>query len=93
MSNLNRKQKFLNHSLLLLGGLSGVYTCALLPLFGLKFFLNRSRYNFINIIVLFITNLIQLSLIIISKLNNLHNFINSFRNIEFLFTFLISFML
>jgi len=70
MRNLNRKQKFLNHSLLLLGGLSGVYICSLLSLFGLKFFLNRSRYNFINIIVLFITNLIQLSLIIISKLNN-----------------------
>ena len=70
MINLNHTKKILNHILLLLGGLSGIYTCALLPLFGLKFYLNKTRYNFMNVIILLTTNLLQLILIIYSKLNN-----------------------
>lgn len=70
MKNLNNKTKLLNHILLFLSGLSGVYTCGLLPLFALKFFLDKSRYNFINVIILLTASLSQLSLIIYSKLNN-----------------------
>ena len=69
MINLSRTQKNLNHILLLLGGLSGIYTCALLPLFGLKFYENKTRYNFVNMIILLVTNLLQSILIIHSKLN------------------------
>ena len=67
MINLSCTQKILNHILLLLAGLSGIYTCALLPLFGSKFYVNKTRYNFINLIILLATNLLQSILIIYSK--------------------------
>jgi hypothetical protein len=70
MINLNQKEKIINQALLLLSGLSGVYTCALFPLFGFKFLLERSRYNFINATILFITSTIQFTLILYSKLSN-----------------------
>ena len=70
MINLNQKQKIINQALLLLSGLSGIYTCALFPLFGFKFLLEKTKYNFINAFILFITSLIQFALIFYSKLSN-----------------------
>ena len=70
MINLNHKQKIINQVLLLLGGLSGIYTCALFPLFGFKFLLEKTKYNFINALLLLTTSLIQLTLIFYSKLTN-----------------------
>ena len=41
-----------------------------MSLFLLKFLKNKSHYNFLNLIILIFTNLLQLSLIIYSKINN-----------------------
>ena len=73
MIDLNKKQKIINHILILISGLSGIYTCSLIPIFATKFLFNRSKYNLINLIILSITNFLQLSLIIYSKLNNTIN--------------------
>ena len=70
MHNLNFFQKILNNFLVLFGGLSGIYTCSLAPLFLLKFLKNKSHYNFIKLLIIIFTNLLQLSLIIYSKINN-----------------------
>ena len=63
-------QKIFNSIILILGGFSGVYTCALLPLFFLKFLKKRNNYNLFNSLILFSTSLIQIFLIINSKLNS-----------------------
>ena len=89
MINLSRNEKIFNHSLILISGLSAVYSCALLPLYAIKFFFNRGRYNLINFVILFITTSIQLSLIIKSKLENaLHS---SVLSNDFSFDLLINF--
>ena len=70
MKNLSKNEKILNNTLLIFSSLSAIYSCALLPLYAIKFFFNKTKYNLINFGILFIATIIQLSLIIISRLNN-----------------------
>lgn len=70
MINLSQKQKIINHVLIFCGGLSGVYTCALLPFFFIKYFFDRKKYNFINFIILLFTNILQIIIILRSKIND-----------------------
>ena len=81
MKNLNKKQKIENHILLFISSISGIYTCALVPLYVLKFYFNKNRYNFFNFLILIFSNLMQLGLILNSKLSNSLNnsvFMNDF---------------
>ena len=70
MINLTVRQKIFNNILIFVSGLSGIYTCSLLPFFYLKYLSERNKYNLTNLIILVFTNIIQLFLIIKSKLNN-----------------------
>ncbi len=70
MINLTQKQKIINHLLIFIGGLSGVYTCALLPFFLIKYLFEKIRYNLINLIILFFTNTLQIIIILRSKIND-----------------------
>tara|TARA_B100001057_G_scaffold38451_1_gene34635 strand:- start:1403 stop:2671 length:1269 start_codon:yes stop_codon:yes gene_type:complete len=69
-SNSVQSKKIINYFLLVLCGLSGIYSCALTPLFFLNFLRLKSKYNFICFFILFICSIIQLSLIIISSAIN-----------------------
>ena len=70
MKNLSVNQKHGNHFILLISGLSGIYTCVLLPLYFFKFYFHKVKYNFINLIILIFSNIIQLSLVLNSTINN-----------------------
>ena len=70
MINLTQKQKIINHILIFFGGLSGIYTCALLPFFFIKHFFDKIKYNFINLVILLFTNTLQLIIILRSKIND-----------------------
>ena len=69
-SNPGQSKKIINYFLLILCGLSGVYSCALTPLFLLNFLRLKSKYNFICFFILFMCSIIQLSLIYISTITN-----------------------
>ena len=56
--------------ILLLSGLSGIYSCILTPLFFIKFYLKKTKNNFYNFLILFFCTLIQSSLIFYTKINN-----------------------
>jgi len=56
--------------LVFMAGLSGIYSCILLPLFFLKYLFYKNKQNFLNFISIFICTIIQLSLILFSKLSN-----------------------
>ena len=64
--NSNKTQKIFNYFLLVICGLSGIYSCALTPLFFLNYLRQKSRYNFICFFILFTCSIIQFSLILIS---------------------------
>mgnify|MGYP001218412391 FL=1 len=61
------KEKFL----LLIAGLSGIYSCILTPIFFFKFYFLKKKNNLYNFIILLFCTIIQLSLIFFSKINNL----------------------
>tara|TARA_E500000178_G_C16969783_1_gene730353 strand:- start:103 stop:1371 length:1269 start_codon:yes stop_codon:yes gene_type:complete len=69
-SNSGQSKKIINYFLLILCGLSGIYSCALTPLFLFNFLRLKSKYNFICFFILFICSIIQLSLIYISAITN-----------------------
>ena len=71
MKNLNRSKKTFNHILIFFAGFSGIYSCALLPFFVLRYLKNKQSYNLMNLIILLSANVVQLSLIINSKVNNI----------------------
>ena len=66
-NSVNLKEKFL----LLIAGLSGIYSCILTPIFFLKFYFLKKKNNLYNFIILLFCTIIQLSLIFYSKINNL----------------------
>ena len=70
MIDLSRKQKIINNFLVLVSGLSGIYSCSLAPFFLIKYFSEKNSYNLLNLLILIITNIIQLILIIRSKIND-----------------------
>ena len=63
----NEKNKIMAPSLLLLSGLSGIYTCILTPLYFLKYYYTKAKNDLINSIILIFCSFLQLSLIIYSK--------------------------
>ncbi len=93
MDNLNQKQKIFNHILIFFGAFSGIYTCALIPFYLIKSLAKKNKYNFYNLFILLIGNIVQLSLIINAKVKqaldatvltvdlNLEIFINFFYNV------------
>ena len=52
MINLNNLKKKFNNFLIFISGLSGIYTCALLPFFIHKYIKDKNNYNFTNVIIL-----------------------------------------
>jgi len=66
-NSVNLKEKFL----LLIAGLSGIYSCILTPIFFFKFYFLKKKNNLYNFIILLFCTIIQLSLIFYSKINNL----------------------
>jgi hypothetical protein len=70
MVNLNNSQKKINYIAIFIAGFSGVYTCCLLPLFFINYFLKKNLYNLINFIILFFSSLIQFYLVLRAKINN-----------------------
>ena len=68
--NPGQSKKIINYFLLILCGLSGIYSCALTPLYFLNFLRLKSKYNFICFFILFTCSIIQLSLILISSTIN-----------------------
>ncbi len=70
MQNLTKNQKFFNHLIIFISGFSGIYTCSLLPLFAINYFLKKSFYNFLNFLIILFSTIVQLYLIIYFKLKN-----------------------
>ena len=66
-NSVNLKEKFL----LLIAGLSGIYSCILTPIFFFKFYFLNKINNLYNFIIFLFCTIIQLSLIFYSKINNL----------------------
>jgi len=63
--------KCLSKLILLLSGLSGIYSCILTPFFFMKFYIEKKKDYFYNFMILLCCSLLQLTLIFFSKLNNL----------------------
>ena len=57
--------------LISVSGLTGIYSCAIFPIFFLKFIKFRIKQDFYNFLILFSLTLIQLSIIFFSKSNGL----------------------
>ena len=66
----NKLEKYIFISLLVVSGLSGIYACAMTPLFFLRFLRKKSYYNLISLIVLIACCLVQLILIFLSTSSN-----------------------
>ena len=60
------QNKNLNYFLLILGGLSGIYSCILTPFFLIKYLNNKDRYNFNCFLILCLSSIIQIYIIYIS---------------------------
>jgi hypothetical protein len=60
--------KKLIYFFLVIGGLSGVYSCALFPIFLLRYLKNKVHFDLINSLILISCSIIQLFIIYISKL-------------------------
>lgn len=69
MYNLKFYQKIFNNIILFISSLSGIYTCALIPFFFIRFLKKKENYDLINLLILFVGNLIQIFLIFYSKIN------------------------
>jgi len=54
-----------------MAGLTGIYSCAIFPIFFLKFIKFKIKQDFYNFLILFIITLIQLLIIFFSKSNGL----------------------
>ena len=63
-------QLYLNPVILVIAGLSGIYSCLLTPLFIIKYYFNRRIINLINSCILLLTSLVQLTIIFVSKSSN-----------------------
>ena len=63
--------KCLSKLIILVSGLSGIYSCILTPFFFVKFYIKKKKNDFYNFIILLTCSFFQLSLIFYSKLSNL----------------------
>ena len=66
----NNKNNNYLHFNIFLASFSGIYSCTLLPLFILRYYYNKTRYDFINFAIILVGTLFQISIIIYSKLSN-----------------------
>ena len=93
LKSSGKKNQILSPVLLLLSGLSGIYSCILTPLYFVKYHYTKARRDLINTNILIVCSLIQLALIFysrftdqlyktseISSLFNLDKIINLFYN-------------
>ncbi len=73
---ISDKFKYLDYSFLTISGLSGIYSCALAPLYFFKFLNYRTKNNFICLSILSICAIIQLFIIYYSTSHQPSNTIN-----------------
>lgn len=66
----NKKSKIYFYlPIIILSGLTGIYSCLLMPAFFLKAYFTKNKFDYINFSAILITSLIQLSLIFYSKIS------------------------
>ena len=88
--------KCLSKLILLVSGLSGIYSCILTPFFFVKFYIKKKKDYFYNFIILLTCSFFQLTLILYSKLSNLLHVSKSqmvSEPINFLSTFIYSYLI
>jgi len=88
--------KCLSKLIILVSGLSGIYSCILTPFFFVKFYIKKKKNDFYNFIILLTCSFFQLSLIFYSKLSNLLYVSKSqmvSEPINFLSTFIYSYLI
>jgi len=66
----NSKYNIVDAFILFISGLTGIYSCILLPIFILKFYLFKTKQDFLNLILLGICTLLQFVIVIYSKFSN-----------------------
>ena len=66
----NSKYNIVDAFILFISGLTGIYSCILLPVFILKFNLFRTKQDFLNLILLGVCTLFQFLIVIYSKFSN-----------------------
>tara|TARA_B100000686_G_C16776680_1_gene968936 strand:- start:161 stop:1426 length:1266 start_codon:yes stop_codon:yes gene_type:complete len=71
MININNFQKKINHIIIFISAFSGVYTCCLLPLFAINYYLKKNFYNLLNFLILIGASILQFYFVVYSKINNL----------------------
>ena len=89
LKNENNFFKKISPFFVFLGGFSGVYSCLITPFFLAKYIFKKQVNDLINFIILSLSSLLQLSLIVYSKLNyKLHEsvLVNDF-NFEMVISF------
>jgi len=65
-NNQNNFFKYLNPFFLFLAGMSSLYSCVITPFFFIKYFLSKTKENFINFLIIFITSIFQTFIIFYS---------------------------
>ena len=66
----NSRYNIVDAFILFISGLTGIYSCILLPIFILKFYLFKAKQDYLNLIVLGICTLFQFAIVIYSKFSN-----------------------
>lgn len=66
----NSKYNILDTFILFVSGLTGIYSCILFPVYILKFYLFKTKQDFLNLIVLCICTFLQFVIVIYSKFSN-----------------------
>ncbi len=57
--------------LIIMAGLTGIYSCILFPIFFFKYLFFKNKQNLLNFVSIFICTVIQLSLVLYAKLSNI----------------------
>ena len=65
-NNQNNFFKYLNPFFLFLAGMSSLYSCVITPFFFIKYFLSKTKENFINFLILFFSFIFQIFVIFYS---------------------------
>ena len=60
----------INPFILILSGLSGIYSVAFTPIYFFKYYLTKSRIDFLNFLIILICSFIQFVIVLISKMND-----------------------
>jgi len=57
--------------LIIVAGLTGIYSCILFPVFFFKYIIFKNKQNLLNFLSIFVCTIVQLSLILYAKLSNI----------------------